>query len=55
MGRPARALMGLYQSTGVFSNAGDDLAGLDRALGRSFADHRITVRGCVALFDATTG
>jgi SAM-dependent methyltransferase len=54
VGRTARALMGLYQSTGVFSNAGDDLAGLDRELGRHVADHRITVRGCVALFEATT-
>ena len=52
---PARALMRLYNSRGIFHNAGDDLAGLRRELADHFAHHRLTVRGCVALFEAHTG
>jgi SAM-dependent methyltransferase len=52
---PARALMRLYNSRGIFHNARDDLAGLGQELADRFADHRLTVRGCVALFEAHTG
>ncbi len=48
---PARALMRLYNSRGIFHNTGDDLAGL----GQELAGHRLTVRSCVALFEAHTG
>jgi SAM-dependent methyltransferase len=51
---PARALMRLYNSRGIFHNSGDDLAGLDQELAGHFAHHRLTVRGCVALFEAHT-
>jgi SAM-dependent methyltransferase len=51
---PARAVMRLYNSRGIFHNAGDDLAGLREELASRFADHRITVRGCVGLFEART-
>jgi SAM-dependent methyltransferase len=50
---PARALMRLYNSHGIFHNARDDLAGLEEQLAGRFADHRLTVRGCVALFEGT--
>jgi hypothetical protein len=48
----ARAVMRLYNNRGIFHNTGDDLAGLREALAGHFAHHRITVRGCVALFEA---
>lgn len=51
---PARALMRLYNSRGIFHNARDDLAGLREELADHFADHRLTVRGSVALFEAHT-
>jgi SAM-dependent methyltransferase len=51
---PARALMRLYNSRGIFHNARDDLAGLDEELAGRFAEHRLTVRGCVGLFEAHT-
>jgi ubiquinone/menaquinone biosynthesis C-methylase UbiE len=51
---PARALIRLYNARGIFHNADDDLVGLREQLTRHFPDHRLTVRGCVALFEATT-
>jgi SAM-dependent methyltransferase len=51
---PARALMRLYNSRGIFHNTNDDLAGLREQLAGHFADHRLAVRGCVALFEAHT-
>jgi SAM-dependent methyltransferase len=51
---PARALMRLYNSRGIFHNADDDLAGLRAELAGHFADYRLTVRGCVGLFQAQT-
>ena len=51
---PARALMRLYNSRGIFHNADDDLTGLREQLASHFAHHRLTVRGCVALFEAHT-
>jgi len=51
---PARAFMRLYNSRGIFHNTGDDLAGLRTQLARHFADHSLTVRGCVGLFEART-
>jgi SAM-dependent methyltransferase len=50
----ARALMRLYNSRGIFHNARDDLAGLSEQLADHFADHRLTVHGSVALFEAHT-
>ena len=52
--KPARLLMRLYNSRGIFHNDSDDLAGLKRELANHFADHSVTVRGCVALFEAHT-
>ncbi|MGB0720997.1 MAG: class I SAM-dependent methyltransferase [Gammaproteobacteria bacterium] len=49
---PARALMALYNRRGIFSNQGDDLDGLHRALERRFDGVEIETRGCVALFSA---
>lgn len=46
----ARRLMEIYNRKGVFSNRGDDLAGLQRALAQRFADVSIEVVGCAALF-----
>jgi hypothetical protein len=43
-----------YNSRGIFHNTGDDLAGLRQELAGHSADHRLTVRGCVALFQAHT-
>jgi SAM-dependent methyltransferase len=51
---PARALMRLYNSRGIFHNAHDDLAGLREELAGRFANHRLTVSGCVGLFHART-
>jgi ubiquinone/menaquinone biosynthesis C-methylase UbiE len=51
---PARALMRLYNSRGIFHNAYDDLADLRAELAGHFADHRLAVRGCVGLFEAHT-
>ena len=51
---PARSVMRLYNARGIFHNARDDLAGLDQELADHFADHRVTVRGTVALFEART-
>lgn len=49
-----RVFMRLYNRTGIFHNAGDDLDGLRGQLTEHFADHRLSIRGCVALFEATT-
>jgi SAM-dependent methyltransferase len=51
---PARAFMRLYNSRGIFHNADDDLPGLREQLASRFAVHRLTVRGCVGLFEAGT-
>ncbi|GIG86128.1 class I SAM-dependent methyltransferase [Plantactinospora endophytica] len=50
---PARRLMKVYNARGIFHNADDDLAGLRWQLDQRFTDIEITVRGCVALFEAT--
>jgi hypothetical protein len=47
-------LIRLYNSRGIFHNADDDLTGLSEQLASHFAHHRLTVRGCVALFEAHT-
>jgi SAM-dependent methyltransferase len=46
----ARASMAFYNRVGVFSNARDDLAGLELALRTQLAEVRVEVVGCVALF-----
>ncbi|MDW5329723.1 class I SAM-dependent methyltransferase [Plantactinospora sp. KLBMP9567] len=50
---PARRLMKVYNARGIFHNADDDLAGLRWQLDQRFTDIQLTVRGCVALFEAT--
>ena len=47
---PARRLMDTYNKRGIFSNQGDDLDGLKRALGRRFRNVSMEVAGCAALF-----
>ncbi|MFY1668661.1 class I SAM-dependent methyltransferase [Plantactinospora sp. WMMB334] len=49
----ARRLMKVYNAKGIFHNADDDLAGLRWQLDQRFTDIQLTVRGCVALFEAT--
>jgi ubiquinone/menaquinone biosynthesis C-methylase UbiE len=49
----ARRLMGFYNAKGVFHNAGDRLDDLDARLAAAFKEYTVTVRGCVALFEAT--
>jgi ubiquinone/menaquinone biosynthesis C-methylase UbiE len=48
----ARRLMTVYNRRGIFHNSTDDLAGLRAGLDDHFPSHRITLRGCVALFEA---
>jgi SAM-dependent methyltransferase len=47
-----RALLGIYNRKGIFSNRTDSAAGLTAALEQSFSDVSVTVRGAVALFRA---
>jgi threonine aldolase len=42
----------LHRVVRIFHNARDDLAGLGEELAGRFAEHRLTVRGCVGLFEA---
>jgi hypothetical protein len=53
--RPAQALMNLYNSKGIFSNAEDAVETLDAALRKRFRDVVTTLRGTVALFEAHAG
>lgn len=46
----ARALMGLYNRTGVFSNHGDSLTDLETELRARFDRVEVEPAGCVALF-----
>jgi len=48
----ARALMGLYNRKGIFSNSGDRLSDLEDQLRQRFRDVSIEVAGCAALFVA---
>jgi SAM-dependent methyltransferase len=52
--RLGRTLMGVYNRKGVFHNADDDRAGLERQLADHFATYEVRVRGVVALFTART-
>ncbi|MEO3816333.1 class I SAM-dependent methyltransferase [Plantactinospora sp. B24E8] len=49
----ARRLMAVYNGKGIFHNTDDDLAGLRWQLDTRFTDIQVTVRGNVALFEAT--
>lgn len=49
-GALATRLMRTYNRRGIFSNAGDDLDGLERELRRRFRDASVEVIGCAALF-----
>lgn len=51
--RPARALMSLYNARGIFHNADDSPDALRAELSTRFLTHRVTLHGCVALFEAT--
>jgi hypothetical protein len=48
----ARALLGFYNSKGVFNNLEDDAAALADGLHARFAKVEVTTSGCVALFQA---
>jgi hypothetical protein len=48
----ARALLGLYNSKGVFNNRDDDLGALAQGLKARFADVELESLGCVAVFRA---
>ncbi len=50
----ARMLMRTYNRKGIFHNREDDVVGLKQQLATHFAKHRLTVRGMVALFEAST-
>lgn len=50
---PARRVMGLCNRLGIFHNTTDDLDGLDSTLARYFERHTLSVRGSVALFEAS--
>jgi Methyltransferase domain len=52
--RIGRRLMRIYNAKGVFSNSGDDEAGLERGLASGLTDIEIEVVGAVALFAART-
>jgi SAM-dependent methyltransferase len=49
----AQALMNIYNTKGIFSNAMDTVEDLDAALRARFTDVRIEVKGSVALFEVT--
>lgn len=48
----AQRLMDIYNRRGIFSNANDDVAGLQSALDDRFSRVRVELQGCVALFEA---
>ena len=50
--RTALALMNLYNSKGIFSNANDSLEDLNAELTARFAHVKVEVQGTVALFEA---
>jgi hypothetical protein len=50
--KPARALMNLYNSKGIFSNADDAAEALDFALRARYRDVKLWLIGTVALFEA---
>lgn len=54
MSRPARLLNRALNARGVFHNERDDLDDLREQLDRRFAEHTLTVHGCVALYRART-
>jgi hypothetical protein len=49
----AQRLMNLYNAKGIFSNAADTITDLDAALRARFVDVKVTLKGTVALFEAT--
>lgn len=51
--RRARLAMDRLNAAGVFHNAQDSLEDLHEQLGKRFSRYRVTVYGCVALFEAT--
>ena len=50
---PARALMRTYNARGIFHNAADSPDALQTELAARFRSYDLTVRGCIALFEAT--
>ena len=49
----ARRVMAFNNRRGIFSNAGDDLDGLESALNEHLYESAVRVVGCVALFSGT--
>lgn len=49
----AKLMMSAYNARGIFHNAGDTLDDLRAELTTRFREHNLTLRGCVALFEAT--
>ncbi|MEZ4658766.1 MAG: class I SAM-dependent methyltransferase [Caldilineaceae bacterium] len=52
--RLARKLMAVYNAKGIFGNVNDTAQGLEAALAANFQSYHIDIKGCVALFSATT-
>ncbi|WP_225877136.1 class I SAM-dependent methyltransferase [Streptomyces resistomycificus] len=52
-GKRAYKLLDSLNEKGTFDNRGDSLGGLEAELDSRFTDYRLTVRGSVALFEAT--
>jgi hypothetical protein len=46
----ARLLMRVYNARGIFHNAADDPAGLERVLSDNFRDYSLNIVGCTAFF-----
>lgn len=51
----ARRLMRIYNERGIFHNTTDDLDGLRSQLSLHFPAYRISIHGCVAIFEAGEG
>jgi hypothetical protein len=49
----ARRVMSFNNRRGIFSNAGDDLGGLESALSEHLVEPSVRVLGCVAMFSGT--
>jgi SAM-dependent methyltransferase len=48
----AKQLMKIYNAKGIFSNLSDRQSDLEAGLAAHFAEHKIHIEGCVALFSA---
>jgi ubiquinone/menaquinone biosynthesis C-methylase UbiE len=55
MNRLTHRLLIEQHERGNFQNQGDDAPGLERQLAQYFPEYRVTIRGIVAIFQATAG